>query len=220
MAEEDYSWMNYNRDEGPLPSFQMAFGSGKGLEEWQGRQGEHDNAPGGGPVEVQYDEDSCSETVNTETSSTGTSAAGMSSSAPIAEMPSDSQGSAISASPGPGTWSRQHNGLLVCDLCSYSSKKSSNMVSHSRTHTGERPFSCDLCPQSFKQRKHMESHRSTHRRERPYVCTICQGTYMHKKSLKNHMRIHNTELPYICETCNSQCDDKESWIRHVVQHMK
>lgn len=65
MSGEDSTWMNYNRDEGP---------SGEGVEEWQVLQGVPDTAQGGGPVEVQYNNDSCTKSVDTETTSTGASA--------------------------------------------------------------------------------------------------------------------------------------------------
>lgn len=195
MAEGDSIGKDYNTDEDPIYSFLRVFGIGAGVEECQEQHREHKTATEGDPVVVQHNEDSCSETVNFETSSREPCATPMSSTAPITEMPGDSQGGTSSASPLTITWTRKDNGLLVCNLCSYSTKRLCHQVYHSRTQTGERPFSCDKCPQSFKQSGTLVIHRRTHTGERPYVCTICQAAFKDSSHLHRHMTIHSEERP-------------------------
>lgn len=100
----------------------------------------------GESVAVQHDKDSYSKTVNTENSSTKNSAAPCASTAPNAEIVSESHSGTSSTSPATVTWSRQDTEILVCHLCNYSTEILSRQVDHSRTHTGERALNFDLCP--------------------------------------------------------------------------
>ena len=56
-----------------------------------------------------------------------------------------------------------------CDVCAKSFKKKYNMVTHKRTHTGEKPYACDLFNKSFSQSSGLISHKRTHTGEKPYA---------------------------------------------------
>ena len=45
-----------------------------------------------------------------------------------------------------------------CLVCSYVAPCESQLVSHSRSHTGDRPFSCELCNQKFSLKCNLTRH--------------------------------------------------------------
>ncbi|KAG7154335.1 B-cell lymphoma/leukemia 11A-like [Homarus americanus] len=51
-----------------------------------------------------------------------------------------------------------------CPYCPYTSRLSSNLRRHVRTHTGEMPYSCPLCDFRCKDASSMKRHRGTHTR--------------------------------------------------------
>ncbi|XP_069997014.1 protein tramtrack, beta isoform isoform X13 [Penaeus vannamei] len=63
--------------------------------------------------------------------------------------------------------------LHQCPYCDYNTKKSTNLVTHLRTHTGEKPFPCTYCPHSATTKESLKRHIRTHTGEKPYVCSHC-----------------------------------------------
>ncbi|XP_045509636.1 zinc finger protein 227-like [Colias croceus] len=110
--------------------------------------------------------------------------------------------------------------VFTCKACSYSTKKSGNIIVHVRIHTNERPYTCSICPKRFKQIAALGFHqdykhkKSTLPQEKCKICgKICQGV----KRLKQHIaRVHN-EPKTQCTICKMSLR-KRCLKTHMARH--
>jgi uncharacterized Zn-finger protein len=103
---------------------------------------------------------------------------------------------------------------FYCSTCDYKSKKSSSLLKHLLTHTGERPFKCDICEKKFTQSSILTNHKKIHTGERPFECTMCLKTFKRKSCLTVHERIHTGEKPYKCDICSKGFSESTHLRRH------
>ncbi|XP_076804591.1 uncharacterized protein LOC143448655 [Clavelina lepadiformis] len=107
---------------------------------------------------------------------------------------------------------------FFCKFCNKLFQHKSNLNTHIRTHTGERPYQCDVCHKSFSANKDLKAHMRTHTGERPYQCDVCYKSFSQSNSLKTHMRTHTGERPYQCEMCHKSFSQSNSLKTHVRTH--
>ncbi|XP_041967782.1 zinc finger protein 2 isoform X2 [Alosa sapidissima] len=88
-----------------------------------------------------------------------------------------------------------------CTHCNWAFTKSSNLVSHIRTHSGLKPHVCDLCGKAYSHQGTLQQHKRLHTGERPYHCPFCEKTYIWSSDYRKHIRTHTGEKPYICDAC-------------------
>lgn len=78
--------------------------------------------------------------------------------------------------------------FVLKQVCHKRFSSTSNLKTHQRLHSGERPYQCKLCPARFTQFIHLKLHKRLHTGERSHRCPRCTCTYLHYCSLQVHLQ--------------------------------
>ncbi|KAM4532140.1 PR domain zinc finger protein 12 [Fundulus diaphanus] len=114
----------------------------------------------------------------------------------------DSHSSEGPSSCSPPSSSAPSTGRMRCVICHRGFNSRSNLRSHMRIHTLDKPFVCRFCNRRFSQSSTLRNHVRLHTGERPYKCHVCQSAYSqlaglraHQKSARHKPAAHGTDAP-------------------------
>lgn len=106
----------------------------------------------------------------------------------------------------------------MCQDCGKNFPQKSNLIAHTRTHTGDKPFCCTKCGKCFGRRSTLQDHMKTHTGERPYLCEECGKHFARNSHLKVHLKVHSGERPFSCNECGKSfahgCHLKDHLVTH------
>ncbi|XP_053158277.1 zinc finger protein 397-like isoform X2 [Hemicordylus capensis] len=115
---------------------------------------------------------------------------------------------------------RRSRGEKVCGVCGRSFSRTTVLVAHQRTHTGEKPFMCKDCGKCFSLKSTLVAHERTHTGERPYSCSQCGKSFTVSSDLTRHYRIHIGEKPFNCSECDKTFSRKTQLLNHHKVHTR
>lgn len=90
-----------------------------------------------------------------------------------------------------------------------------------RTHE-EPQFTCTFCGKTFYFNSDLIDHTKTHTGQRDYKCNYCDLSYFKRPHLHRHIKNHHMRMKFQCQIvgCNSKFARKETYRAHVMSHHK
>ncbi|KAM7401047.1 hypothetical protein PAMA_005310 [Pampus argenteus] len=103
---------------------------------------------------------------------------------------------------------------LKCPKCDKTFDRAGKYESHTRVHTGEKPFQCDICLQRYSTKSNLTVHKKKHATDAPFQkkehkCPFCNKLHASKKTLAKHVRRFHPE--HIQEFLTKRKRKSEGW---------
>lgn len=74
-------------------------------------------------------------------------------------------------------------GMVNCEECGLGFSKMTDLLSHQRIHSGEKPYVSGVCEKGFSGKKSLARHQRVHSEKKPIVCQECGRGFSRKSTL-------------------------------------
>ncbi|CAK6442304.1 unnamed protein product [Pipistrellus nathusii] len=126
--------------------------------------------------------------------------------------------------------------ILQCPMCDKTFDRIGKYESHTRVHTGEKPFECDICHQRYSTKSNLTVHRRKHSNgtdfhQKEHKCPYCNKLHASKKTLAKHVKRFHPENAqefisikktksesWKCEICKKYFTRKPHLEEHMILH--
>uniref|UniRef100_H3CQU1 Zinc finger and BTB domain-containing protein 41 n=1 Tax=Tetraodon nigroviridis TaxID=99883 RepID=H3CQU1_TETNG len=103
---------------------------------------------------------------------------------------------------------------LKCPKCDKTFDRAGKYQSHTRVHTGEKPFQCDVCLQRYSTKSNLTFHKKKHSGDAPFqkkehTCPFCSKLHASKKTLSKHVKRFHPE--HVQEFLTKRKKKSEGW---------